>query len=144
MTQSAALREASKLVTSKLRILHRELGDADQSLRLRGAEVDQPVVISFVAKPSQLRVRDRHWIGGTIHDGSVGAVAVHVGQAQLGGGRTQLAFAHHATTFDCPHGAATLRRGVVTMRAEGLTFPSPEGTFFILHDARAALAQSSR
>src|SRR5262245_52749137 len=126
MAQPAALREASKLVTGKLRILYRELGDADQALRLRRAEVDQPVVISFVANPSQLRVRDRHRIGGTIHDGSIGAVAVHVGQAQLGGGRTQLAFAHHAATFDRPHGAATLCGCVVTMRAKGLAFPGPE------------------
>src|SRR5262245_58211548 len=67
MTQTATLREASKLVTSKLRILHRELRDTDQTFRLRHTEVDQPVVISFVAAPPELRIGDRHRIGGAIH-----------------------------------------------------------------------------
>src|SRR5262249_9462891 len=112
----------------------------DQTIWLRRAEVDQPVVISFVAKPSQLRVSNRHRIGGTIHYGSVDAVAVHVNEAQLGGGRTQLAFTHNAAALDRPHGAAPLCGCVVTVWAEGLAFPSPERSLFVLHDPRTALA----
>ena len=144
MAEPAAPRKTIELVTSKLRILHRELGDADQTLGIRRAEVGQPVIIGFVAAPPELRVADCHRIGGTIHDGSFRAVAVHIGQTQLGGGRTQLARAHDAAAFDRPHGATTLRGSVVTMRAEGLTFPGPVGAFFILYDLRSILAQPGR
>jgi hypothetical protein len=49
MTQPATFGETIKLVAGKLRILHRELGDADQTFRLRRAKIDQPIVIGFVA-----------------------------------------------------------------------------------------------
>ena len=144
MTQPAPFRETLQLAARRIRILHRELRDADQALGLGSAKVAQPIIISLIAVPPQLRVGNRHRVGRTVHDRSVRAVAVHVGQTKICGGRTQLPFAHHAAALDRPHGAAALCGCVITMRAKGLTFPRPARAVFRFHHPRSAFSQSGR